>query len=537
MHLYSQAGGALRYDEARSCFRPTGPLVALRCVGAAEGEGIADAAPFWRVPASLARGRQWIDFQNDVTVDDIALAARESFVSVEHMKRYTTTGMATDQGKTSNVNALAILAAETSRAISAVGTTTFRPPYVPVTLGAIAGRHVRELYRPRRFLPAHRLHADAGAVFAEYGGWQRPEAYPRDGESVDAATAREVAAVRGRVGLFDGSPLGKIEIAGPDAELLLDHLFVTRIEGLGVGRIRYGVMASEHGIVLDDGVVTRFAADRFWLGASSAHAAHIAQAIDEWLQCEWTSWQVTVTDTTQQWAGIALAGPRARDVLAAAGTDIDLDNAAFPHMSVREGVVAGLPSRVARVSFSGELQYEIHVAAGHAITLWERLRVAGAAAAIAPIGMEAWLALRLEKGYPVVGIDTDGTTLPEDLAPSAWRRKTANFVGRRSLTRPHALREGREQLVGLECANTSVRLPIGAHLLPAHDAAPPCASAGRVTSSMLSAALGKSVALALLTNGRARIGESLVAFFDGRRYAAKVVPLPFYDPQGARLHG
>jgi sarcosine oxidase subunit alpha len=240
---------------------------------------------------------------------------------------------------------------------------------------------------------------------------------------------------------------------------------------------------------------------------------------------------------TQQWAGIALAGPRARDVLAAAGTDIDLDNTAFPHMSVREGVVAGLPSRVARVSFSGELQYEIYVAAGYATALWERLRVAGAAAAIAPIGMEAWLALRLEKGYPVVGIDTDGTTLPEDLAPSTWRRKAANFIGRRSLTRPHALREGREQLVGLEGADADVRLPIGAHLLPAHDAAPPCASAGRITSSMLSAALGKSVALALLANGRARIGESLVAFFDGRRYAAKVVPLPFYDPHGARLHG
>jgi sarcosine oxidase subunit alpha len=537
VHLYSQAGGTLRFDDARSCFRPAGPLAALRCIGAADGEGIDDVSPFWRVPASVARGRQWIDFQNDVTVDDIALAARENFVSVEHMKRYTTTGMATDQGKTSNVNALAILAAETQRAIPAVGTTTFRPPYVPVTLGAIAGRHVRELYRPRRFLPAHRVHADAGAVFAEYGGWQRPEAYPRGGESVDAATVREIAAVREGVGLFDGSPLGKIEIAGPDAERLLDHLFVTRIEGLGVGRLRYGVMASEHGVVLDDGVVTRFAADRFWLGASSAHAAHIAQAIDEWLQCEWTSWQATVTDATRQWAGIALAGPRARDVLAAAGTDIDLANAAFPHMSVREGRVAGLPARVARVSFSGELQYEVNVAAGHAVALWERLRTAGADAAITPIGMEAWLALRLEKGYPVVGIDTDGNTLPEDLAPSAWRKKAANFVGRRSLMRPHALRDGREQLVGLEGVDAGVRLPVGAHVLPSHDATPPCASAGRITSSMVSVAIGKSVALALLANGRARIGESLVAYSDGRRYAARVVPLPFYDPQGARLNG
>ena len=572
VHLFSQSGGKLRFDSEQSCFRPAQAVQSVRCVGAANGvfdpacaladaeqagrtaamagegawPGVADVLltsatlmaiqPCWRVPSDLARGRQWVDFQNDVTVDDVALAARENFVSVEHMKRYTTVGMATDQGKTSNVNALAILAAETGREVATVGTTTFRPPFVPVTLGAIAGRHIGALYRARRSLPAHSRHVAAGATFAEFGGWQRPEAYPRGSEDFEAAAQREVLAVRRGVGLFDGSPLGKIEVAGPDAERLLDHVFVTRIEDMGVGRMRYGVMATEHGIILDDGVVTRLAPDCFWLGASSAHASQIALALEEWLQCEWTRWQVTVTDATRQWAVLALAGPDARAVLSAAGTDIDLATAMFPHMSVREGTVAGLPARVARVSFSGELQYEINVSAGHAVTLWDRLLAAGAGKKIQPIGMEAWLRLRLEKGYLVIGIDTDGTTIPDDVGPAAWRKKAANFIGRRSLMRPHAVRPGRQQLVGLVGTDPAQRLPVGAHILGSAAAVPPCATVGRITSSTLSVSLGKSLALALLANGRARIGEAVAAYFDGRRYMANVVPLPFYDPQGARLN-
>ena len=327
VHLFSQSGGKLQFDTVQSCFRPAQSVQAVQCVGAANGvfdsavaledaETAATAAvcadvldwpgpsatrsdtgelmavqPFWRVPAALGRGRQWVDFQNDVTVDDIALAARENFVSVEHLKRYTTAGMATDQGKTSNVNALAILAQETGRDIAAVGTTTFRPPFVPVTLGAIAGRHVGGLYRARRLLPAHGRHVQTGATFADYGGWQRPEVYPQPGEPFEDAVRREARAVRKRIGLFDASSLGKIEVAGPDAERFLDHVFVTRIEGMAVGRIRYVVMATEQGIVFDDGVVMRLAADRYWVCASSAHAGRVAQVMDEWLQCEWTTWK------------------------------------------------------------------------------------------------------------------------------------------------------------------------------------------------------------------------------------------------------
>ncbi|MBK8742680.1 MAG: (2Fe-2S)-binding protein [Betaproteobacteria bacterium] len=372
VHLFSQSGGKLRFDDAQSCFRPAQSAQAVQCIGAANGlfdsaialreaatTALAPASadllqwpsagagapgtgdplaiqPFWRVPRGLGHGRQWVDFHNDVTVDDIALAARENFVSVEHLKRYTGTGMAPDQGKTSNVNALAILALETGRDIAAVGTTTFRPPVVPVTLGAIAGRHIGGLYRARRLLPAHSRHVSMEAMIADYGGWMRPESYPLPGESFEEAVRREGLAVRTRIGLFDASSLGKIEVAGPDAERFLDHVLVTRVEGMTVGQIRYFVMAKEQGIVFDDGVVMRLGADRYWVGASSAHAAHVAQTMDEWLQCEWPTWQVTVTDATRQWATLALAGPESRDVLSTAGTDIDLAAERFPHMCFRK---------------------------------------------------------------------------------------------------------------------------------------------------------------------------------------------------------
>ena len=303
-------------------------------------------------------GRQWIDLAHDVTVADAELAVREGFVPVEHFKRYTTTGMSVDQGKTGNLNALVVLGALTGRPTAEVGTTTFRPPYAPVTLGAIAGRRQGELYAPRRHLPAHRIHAELGARFEDYG-WQRPDAYPRAGESCEEAIRREALAVRKSVGVFDNSPIGKLEVCGPDAAAFLERFYVNRVASLRVGHARYGLMLNENGVIIDDGVFTRLAEDRFLVNTTSGGVARIGAMMEEWLQCEWRDLRVLIDDVTTQWANFTVAGPRARDVVAALGTDIDLAVDSLPHMSAASGQVAGCTARIVRVSFSGELAFEV----------------------------------------------------------------------------------------------------------------------------------------------------------------------------------
>jgi sarcosine oxidase subunit alpha len=572
VHLFSQSGGRLRYDPDRAAFLPdqgrqaqhlagalTGPSDLRTCLESGHRAGsdaaraldreVRSAAP--RAPApeaetalapivsvSLGGRRQWIDFQNDVTSDDVALAARENYVSVEHLKRYTTLGMATDQGKTSNLNGLTALAAETERTIPEVGTTTFRPPYVPVSMGALAGLRHGELYRPLRRLPAHAEHLAVGAEMREYGGWLRPACYRKPGERMEDARGREVRAVRERVGLFDGSSLGKIEVFGPDAAEFLDLVYYNEVSRLKPGRIRYCLLLRESGIVLDDGIVARLAHEHYLLSPSSSHAAAVLASLELWHQAEYPTKRVIFHDVTGAWATVALSGPKARAVLARLESDIDLSDTALPHMTLVHGEIEGVPARIARVSFTGERSYEVSVPAGYGAALWRCLLELGARDGIEPYGIESLSLLRAEKGYILIGVDSDGTTMPMDIgvvAPLSTKR--VDFVGKRSLMTEDAKRLDRHQLVGLSAADPAFVLPIGAHVVERKNGE--TRSLGFVTSSFMSPTLGRSIALGQVEGGRrlAELGASVEVFGTGKTTTAIVTRPCLYDPDGARLHG
>ncbi len=563
VQMFCQSGGKLIYDEVLAHFRPGTTVQAEVSVGAANGtfdpattlreghDAGANAAvltgfePQARAPAGCTqdpayaieacwhvpgKGKAFVDFQNDVAVSDIALAQRENFQSVEHLKRYTTLGMGTDQGKTSNVVGLAVMGELTGRSPQKAGTTTFRFPYTPVPLAAFAGRARGTLYRPLRQMPAHDWHAANGAVFEEYGGWRRPAHYLRPGENAAKAEQREAIIVRERVGLFEASPLGKIEVKGPDAAGFLDRIYANTMSTLKVGNARYGLMLSEQGAIIDDGIAARLAEDCFLVGTTSGGAGRIAQWLEEWLQCEWIELDVVAAPVTTAWGTITLAGPRARDVLNAVGTDIPLAASEFPHMSFRVGTVAGIPARVFRVSFTGELSFEVNVPASRTQELWQAMMHAGRVFDIEPVGVDAWMLLRTEKGYMHIGVDTDGTTLPGDVGWGHVLKRGGDFVGRRSLSRPDAKRGDRLQFVGLESVSGSA-LPIGAHILTKDGA-----SDGYVTSSGYSPALKQSVALGMVRAGRARLGEEIALAFQGDRHKARIVTPGAYDPEGKRLN-
>ncbi|HEV2285371.1 MAG TPA: glycine cleavage T C-terminal barrel domain-containing protein, partial [Steroidobacteraceae bacterium] len=463
------------------------------------------------------------------------LAARENYRSVEHFKRYTTTGMGTDQGKTSNINALALLGEYTGRAPQEVGTTRFRPPFVPVTLGALAGRRVGALYRPLKRLPAEGWHAAHGALLENFGDWCRPAAYPRIGEALAAAAQREARAVRSAAGLLDGSPLGKLEVFGPDAARFLDLMYVGTMSTLAVGQARYGVLLDENGTLMDDGIVARMGPGHFWVNTTSAGFERTAASFEEWLQCEYTDLEVLVTPVTSRWANLTVAGPRAWEWLERVGFDAALAPAAMRHMTLRDSTLDGVPLRILRASFSGEIGYEVNVPAGEAVPLLERLWAAAETVGAVLYGIEALQVLRVEKGFIHIGTDTDGTTLPGDVGLArGLGRKSANFVGRRSLLRPAASDAARLQLVGLVPLDARTVLPVGAQIA-AH--APPAPIEGRVTSSFMSPELGHPVALGLLAGGAGRLGAAVRVYHLGREIGARVVKLPFVDPQGARVHG
>ena len=562
VHLHSQAGGRLRWVHDSAMFVPDGapPHVASvgACAGIFEREGLMNhaaevgaalargaalpATPSVGIAASLGtpgaagkRGKEFIDLQNDVCVSDIALAARENYRSVEHLKRYTTTGMGTDQGKTSNVNALILMGHYTQRAPDEVGTTRFRPPFVPVSLGAIVGRRTGALYRPLKRLPAHDWHAAQGARFETFGDWSRPAAYVRAGESLEAAAQREVRTVRERAGLFDGSPLGKLEVFGPDAAAFLDLMYVGTMSNLAIGQARYGLLLNENGTVVDDGIVARLGAERFWVNTTTAGIERTHAAFEEWLQCEFVDFKVLITPVTARWANVTVAGPRAWQWLQAAGFDPELAPALMKHMTLKDSTLEGVPVRVLRASFSGELGYEVNLPAPQAAWLLERLWALAGRIGGGLYGIEALQVMRVEKGYVHIGTDTDGTTLPQDIGfARGTERKRAAFVGRRSLSRPAGRDPLRVQLVGLVPLDGRTPLPVGGQIARRP---PPTATEGHVTSSYLSAALGHPVALAMLAGGSRRLGEEVTVYHLGRRQAARIVAIPFLDPQGARLNG
>jgi len=562
VHFHSQAGGKLRWLDQSAMFVPDGAAGELYSVGACAGVFELDAALSHAAAVGTALGRrsavpaapvggighslanthvprlgkpQFIDLQNDVTASDVSLAARENYRSVEHLKRYTTTGMGTDQGKTSNINALVLMGERTQRAPPAVGTTKFRPPFAPVTMGALAGRRVGSLYRPLKRLPAQAWHEERGAVFEEYGGWWRPAAYPLAGEAIEAAALREAAATRKGAGIFDGSPLGKLELFGPDAARFLDLMYVGTLSTLPIGRARYGLLLNENGVLVDDGIVARLGEQHFWVNTTSAGAERAADMFEEWLQCEFTDLKVLVTPVTARWANVTVAGPRAWALLAAAGFDAALAPSITKHLSIAVTQLDGMPLRVLRASFSGELSYELNVPADQTQPLLARLWALAPKFNASTYGVEALQIMRVEKGYIHIGTDTDGTTQPSDIGLGRGvQNKSANFIGRRSLSRPVSCDPARLQLVGLIPTDQRTRLPVGAQL--ARDP-PPTRTEGHVTSSVMSPELGRPIALAMLVGGAARGGEYIGVHHLGTTIDAKVVPLPFVDPTGSRLHG
>jgi sarcosine oxidase subunit alpha len=575
VHLYSQSGGRLAFDGVQQCFVPGAAAQATLAAGAANGAfdtatciaqgreaGLAAArrcadpsaqapaaprrsplavAPFWEAPAHVRRAKKFVDLQSDVTAADLALAAREGYVAVEHAKRYTTTGMSTDQGKTGNVVAYGILARVTGRTIPEVGTTTFRPPYTPVTIGALAGRETGGALDPWRLTPVTEWHVAAGAVFEPVGLWRRPLYYPRAGEDMAAAVARECLAVREHVGILDASTLGKIDIQGPDAVVFLNRVYTNAWNDLAVGRCRYGLMLREDGMVFDDGVTSRLGESHYLMTTTSGGADGVLVWLEDWLQCEWRDLGVYLTPVTANWATVNIAGPRAREVLARLETTIDVSAAALPHMGVRTGSVMGVYARIARVSFTGELSYEVNVPARYGLALWEALMAAGAEFGITPLGTEALHVLRAEKGFIAVGHETDGTVTPLDLG-MGWivSRGKGDFLGKRSLARSDTARARRKQLVGLVTLDPETVVPEGSQIVSAANAGrihrPPVPMIGHVTSSYMSATLGHSIALSLVEDGRDRLAEEVAVVARGKAVRARITSPRFYDPEGERLH-
>ena len=570
VHLFSQSRGRLRFDGALGAYVPDISVQRERSAGACRGtydlahcleEGYAagesavhapaSARAFWVTGTALPSGgfigalphnrspnfvKAFVDFQNDVTAKDLKLAVREGFRSIEHVKRYTTTGMATDQGKTSNLNALAIVAADLGKTIPEVGLTTFRNPYTPVTFGALAGTARGDLFDPIRRTPIHDWAADEGAVFEDVGLWKRARYFPRTGEDMHASVARECLAVRNSVGIFDASTLGKIEVVGPDAAEFMNRLYINAWTKLDPGRCRYGVMLNEAGFVMDDGVIGRLASDRFHVTTTTGGAPRVLHHMEDYVQTEFTDLRVWLTSTTEQWAVIAVQGPRARDCLAPLVEGIDLSPAAMPHMSLRLGKVAGVPARLFRVSFTGEIGFEINVPSRHGRAVWEAVYAAGAPYGITPYGTEAMHVLRAEKGYVIVGQETDGTVTPADLGMAGMIGKTkGDFVGKRSLTRPDMLKADRKKLVGLRTVDPAMVLEEGAQIVADPYLPPPVKMLGHVTSSYHSPTLGRSIALALVAN--AAEGMRLFVPMPDGAIQVEVVSPVFLDPEGTRLDG
>ncbi|WP_342149060.1 sarcosine oxidase subunit alpha family protein [Methylorubrum sp. SB2] len=570
VHLFSQSRGKLRYDDGLDAFVPNVSAQAERSAGAAKGtydladcltEGFAAGAaaagssethtfgasatltgfqPVRVMPtdADPKKVRAFVDYQNDVTAKDIKLAVREGFQSIEHVKRYTTTGMATDQGKTSNMNALGIVAGQLDKALPAVGTTTFRPPYTPVTFGALVGPARHALFDPIRTTPIHGWAEAQGATFENVALWRRAWYFPKAGEDLHAAVARECKAVREGVGIFDASTLGKIEVVGPDAAEFMNRMYVNPWAKLANGRCRYGLMLKEDGYILDDGVVARVSDECFHVTTTTGGAARVLAHMEDYLQTEWPDLQVFLTSTTEQWAVIALQGPKARQVIAPLVEGIDLSPEAFPHMAMRTGTICGVPTRLFRVSFTGELGFEINVPSDHALAVWEAIFSAGQPHGITPYGTETMHVLRAEKGYIIVGQETDGTVTPDDVGMAGMIAKTkVDFVGKRSLARPDVVATtGRKQLVGLMTEDPKLVLDEGAQIVLDPNQPIPMRMLGHVTSSYWSPNCDRSIALALVADGRALMGKTLhITTPDGFTRATVSEPV-FFDTKGERVN-
>ena len=585
VHLWSHCGGKLNWDDANAMFRPDAsrpPTGAdgkafVTCAGAADGElsaaaalANADAAaktvlkalghkvgtskapkadatteapiaPVWVMPQGAGhalKSKMWLDYQNDVKVSDVELAAREGYESVEHTKRYTTLGMATDQGKLSNINGLAVLSGALNAPIPQVGTTTFRPPYQPISMGVIAGEARGAIFKPIRRSPMHDWIDANGGHWEPVADWRRPYCLQKQGESVKDAVAREIVNTRINVGLLDASTLGKIIVKGPDAGKFLDMLYTNMMSTLKVGKCRYGLMCNENGFLSDDGVVVRLSEDTFLCHTTSGGSDRIHAWMEEWLQTEWWDWKVYTANVTEQWAQIGIVGPNARKVLEAMG-GMDVSEEVLPFMTMAEGEIAGIPVRAFRISFSGELSYEIAVPASQGQAFWDAALEAGAAFGIMPYGTEALHVMRAEKGFIMIGDETDGTVTPQDLGLGwAISKKKDDYLGKRAQERSFLSSGDRWRLVGLETLDAETVLPDGAYAtdgtLNAHGQK---TVIGRVTSTYYSPFLKRSIAMGLVQHGPERMGEVIEFPNLGKDpIKARIVDPVFLDKEGARAN-
>lgn len=489
--------------------------------------------PIFDIPAPKGEGKRFVDFQHDVTASDIALAHREGYVSVEHLKRYTTLGMAVDQGKNANLNALTLMAKAQGKPIEAVGTTRFRPPYVPISLGSVAGREIGARFRPLRRSPMHDWHMANGAVMVNTGPWKRPRYYTTNGKDLSEAYIREATAVRENVGMVDVSYLGKIDVQGPDAAEFLNRVYSNAFLKLPVGKARYGLMLREDGILYDDGTTWRLSEHQYLMTTTTANAALVLQKLEYWHATAWPELKVRLSSVTDQWAGMAVAGPNSRAVLQKAVDGLALENDELPFMAVGRGRIGSADVTIARLSFSGELAYEVFTPSRSGTAVWEALMETGRDFDMVPYGTEALGTLRIEKGH-VTGSEIDGRTTADDLGLGGMCSKKKAFIGSAMLGREGLTDPNRLQLVGL-VSKENRALKIGAHLTATDNSN----SAGHITATTYSPALKSYIALGLLAGGRERHGETVTARFPLRNdtHEAEVVDPVFYDPDGSRMHG
>ena len=494
--------------------------------------------PFWLMPRKAKRklrNKTFLDFQNDVKISDVELAAREGFESVEHLKRYTTLGMATDQGKLSNINGLAVLANALDSQISKVGTTTFRPPYTPVSMGSIAGSARDSVFQPVRMSPIHSWHVEHEAVFEPVGFWRRPYCFAKKGETTEQAVNREILQTRSSVGMLDASTLGKLIVSGPDAGKFLDLIYTNMMSNLTIGKCRYGLMCSENGFLIDDGVVARIDENTFLCHTTTGGAERIHSHMEEWLQTEWWDLQVFVQNITEQFAQIAVVGPNSRKLLnKLGGTDISKEALGF--MEWTDALLGGFQTRIFRISFSGELSFEISVEASVGLEFWNALLDAGSDYGVMPYGTEALHVMRAEKGFIMIGDETDGTIIPQDLNLNwAISKKKNDFIGKRAHERIFMRNPDRWKLVGLETLDGSV-LPDGSYAVGAgRNANGQKHTIGRVTSTYFSPTLNRGIAMGLVQNGPDRVGE-VIKFekIGGEIVEATIVDPVFYDKSGSK---
>ncbi len=492
---------------------------------------------FWCVPLPKEKTyKRFLDFQNDVAVTDVELALREGYRSIEHVKRYTTLGMATDQGKTSNLNGLQLVSNIENKIVPAVGHTTFRPPYTPVTIGAIVGREIDKHSKATRKSPMHFWHEKNNAVFVDAGIWLRPRYYKQDNEGLFEASKREAENVRKNVGVCDVTTLGKIDVKGPDAAEFLNRVYTNAWLKLPVGKARYGLMLREDGIVMDDGTTTRISENHYHMTTTTAQAANVLSHLEYYLQIVWPELKVNVVSTTEQWAGAAIAGPKSRSLLQKLFPDLDVSNEGLPFMGYVESNLFGVHARIFRISFSGELAYEINVKSNNGNFMWEKIIEVGKEFAIQPYGTEALSTLRIEMGH-VAGSELDGRTIPYDNGLQGMVSKKKDFIGKRSLNRQAFIAEDRQKVVGVIPLDKKTSIPEGSHLVKDDNASLPNPKLGHVSASCWSVEYNNPFSIAILKDGKNMIGQKLFAMspLKNKSIPVEIVSSHYVDPKGERV--